>query len=488
MSAGLIPAAILLVIAVVSIYGLRRCDERVRIGFDAACFLAVSLYFLSHRTFPIFPPLSVSADSTALGLRAIGGAWWLLGSRLLVMGLWLVHRRDRRPHETRLFFDIAAAAIYIATAVVVLNSVFALPVGGILATSGVVAIVIGLALQNTLADVFAGIAVGIEAPFHVGDRIQIDGRIEGQVVQANWRSIRVQTDGDDIAIIPNSLLAKAEIINRSSPSQRRTASVDLTCPNEAVPERVIETLLDATLLCPHLLRSPAPSAILAELGTKRSTYRVSFFVEGTAQLAATKDLLLRCTRRQLRYSGLLDHSVMSETANGNATRGSLLARRLLKDAVLFECLTDPQLDGLAAQLQSLRLEPGEILFEQGATDASLYVVSSGILEFTRLLPSGLETVGSIGAGDYVGEIGLLTGAPHAVAATARTHCRIYRLERDAIAPLLKENSLLAAAFDKSIRHGLAILHRSVVASATPGLGARGHLLRRIRSFFNFGSD
>jgi hypothetical protein len=132
---------------------------------------------------------------------------------LIVTTIWLSFHRNQRTSQTTLFSDLFGAAIYIATALVVLNSVFSLPVNGLLATSGVVAIVLGLALQNTLADVFAGMAVGVEAPFSVGDRNQIDEKIEGQVVQVNWRSIRIQTDGDDIAIIPNSQIAKAQIVN-----------------------------------------------------------------------------------------------------------------------------------------------------------------------------------------------------------------------------------------------------------------------------------
>jgi CRP-like cAMP-binding protein len=347
--------------------------------------------------------------------------------------------------------------------------------------------VIGLALQNTLADVFAGIAVGIEAPFHVGDRIQIDGRIEGRVVQANWRSIRVQTDGDDTAIIPNSLIAKAEIVNRSCPSERRTASVELTCPNHAVPERVTAALLDAALLCPDIQRSPAPTAVLTEVGTRRSSYKISFYVESTQLLSSTKDLLLRNARRQLHYSGLSDRRPIRKRIDADASRDSVLGRRLLGDAVVFECLTDAQLDDLAGQLQPLRVEPGENLFEQGATDSSLYLVASGTLELTRLLAAGPDTLGSIGAGEYVGEIGLLTGTPHEVTARASTHCTVYRLERSALAPLLQENTQLFTAIDKSARRGLEILHRQVAASAAPALGTRGHLLLRIRHFFNAGA-
>jgi small-conductance mechanosensitive channel/CRP-like cAMP-binding protein len=485
-TATLIPAAVLLAIAIVGVVALRRFSDRVRIGFDAVCFLAISLYFLRQATFPVFLPLSGTADIAALWLRAVGGAWWLLGSRIIVAGLWFFVRRDRRSREARLFSDLSAAAIYIATAGVVLNSVFALPITGIVATSGVVAIVLGLALQNTLADVFAGIAVGIEAPFSVGDRIQIADGIEGRVVQVNWRSIRIQTDGDDVAIIPHSIIAKAEIINRSVPSQRRAGSVELTCPEGAGPERVIEMLLDATLLCPDILRAPAPCAVLKQLRPKRNVYEISFFVDSTKHLSSTKDLLLRGARRQLHHAGFLDKTTGDETASLNGTANTVTARRLLHGLVLFECLTEQQIDGLSNRLNMRRLEPGEALFAEGATDTSLYVVSSGILEFTRQVGSVSETVGCIGAGDYVGEIGMLTGATHAATAAALTYCQIYQLPREAIAPLLTENPELAAAFEKSVRRGLEILDRGVAIRVTPSIGPKGQLLQRIRSIFHFG--
>ena len=483
MTVTLIPAAVLLVVAIAGIVGLRRLSDRVRIGFDAICFLAISLYFFRQGAFPVFPPLSGSADSTALWLRAVGGAWWFLGARLLVAGLGFIVHRNRHSREARMFSDLLAAAIYIATAAVVVNSVFALPITGVVATSGIVAIVLGLALQNTLADVFAGIAVGIEAPFGVDDRIEIGDRIEGQVIQVNWRSTRIQTDGDDVAIIPNSLIAKAEIINRSFPSQRRAASVEIPCPEGATPERVIEVLLHATMLCPDILQTPAPGVVLTQLGTKRNLYKISFVVESTGRLQSTKDVLLRAARRQLLYAGFLDKPRENEATKLAAAGAVPTARRLLRDLVVFECLADQQIDDLMKSLELRRLEPEETLFMEGAKDASLYVVAFGVMNISRQAGAISETIGRIGAGEYIGEIGMLTGAPHAATVIARTHCQVYRLPREAIAPLLSENAELAAAFDKSVRRGLEIIHRGVAARATPSIGPQGQLLLRIRSFF-----
>jgi CRP-like cAMP-binding protein len=366
-----------------------------------------------------------------------------------------------------------------------LISVLALPIGGLLATSGVLAIVLGLALQNTLADVFAGIAFGIEAPFSVGDRISLGDKTEGTVVQMNWRSIRILTDGDDVAIIPNSVVAKSDIVNRSFPTRVRSACVELSCPAASDPERVIDTLKQATLLCPTILPVPPSSAVLIRLGPKESRYRVTFSVSDTEHLSTTKDQLLRHARQQLYYSGLyFPRAAQDGGSSDEGTTCRLPVLPLLQDIVLFESLEPQQLAELAAHVTLRSLEPAEVLFAQGGSEATLFIVVSGILQISQETKfSGQQTVGFIGAGDYLGEVSLLTGASYAATAIARTPCKIYGLDCNVIKRLLAANSRLYAEFDRSARRGLAILNRGVAVRATDE-GARHSLVDRIRAFFD----
>lgn len=487
MSPTLILAAVLFAVAILGVLGLRHFSNRVRIAFDLLCFVAITLFLFREGASPMFAPLPPSPTTGDLWLRAIGAAWWLLGARIAAAAIVRsTTHRDQGSRGARLFSDLASAVIYIGAAAAVLNSVLALPVTGLLATSGVLAIVLGLALQNTLSDVFSGIAVGLEAPFSVGDHIQIGDKIEGRVIQVNWRSIWVQTDSDDVAIVPNSLVAKAEIVNRSLPNQGRSQSIELTCQESAAPEQVIELLLHATLLCPNISRNPEPKAVLTLLGRKANSYKITFFVETMRQLSPTKDQLLRAARRQLHCAGLLDKPPLEPLATPTGTRDAIAPRRLLSGLMLFEYVAEAQLAELAERLEPLRLEPGDVLFAQETVDATLFVVASGIVEFVRDAEGVTTTIGCIGAGEYIGEVGLLTGAAHAVTATARTHCLVYRLPHDALAPLLKDNADLAASFDKSARRGLDILNRAVAAHDTPYIAARGQLLTHIRAFFHHG--
>jgi small-conductance mechanosensitive channel/CRP-like cAMP-binding protein len=483
MTSSLLPVLILGFV-IVSYISLRPFPARVRQLFDSVCFVGATFVLYRHQTLPL-PGSGVAANAASLWLHAVAGIWWLLGARVLVAVMSFTLNHNRRWREARLFPDLTAAAIYTAAVSVVLISVLALPIGGLLATSGVLAIVLGLALQNTLADVFAGISFGIEAPFNVGDRISLGDKIEGTVVQMNWRSIRILTDGDDVAIIPNSVVAKSDIVNRSFPTRVRSAFIELSCPAGSNPERVIDTLQQATLLCPPILPVPPSSAVLTRLGSTESRYRVTFSVSDTEHLSTTKDLLLRHARRQLYHSGLYFPRAAEGAQRTRENTGQPLAvLPLLQEIVLFEALETEQLAALAGSVKPRSLEPGEELFAQGGTEATLFVVVSGILQISQhTQPSGQQLAGFIGAGDYIGEIALLTGAPYAATATARTHCRLYGLDCHVIKPLLAANSDLYAEFDRSARRGLAILNRAVAVRATDD-SAHQSLLHRIRAFFD----
>jgi small-conductance mechanosensitive channel/CRP-like cAMP-binding protein len=482
-TSSLLPVSILGFV-IVSYIALRPFPSRVRNLFDFVCFVGATFILLRHHAFPL-PGSGGAANGTALWLRAVAGIWWLLGARVLVAVMSFTLNHNRRWREARLFPDLTAAVIYTAAVAVVLISVLALPIGGLLATSGVLAIVLGLALQNTLADVFAGIAFGIESPLNVGDRISLADKIEGTVVQMNWRSIRIHTDGDDIAIVPNSVVAKSDIVNRSFPTHLRSSFIEFSCPATADPERVIDTLQQATLLCPTILPVPPSSAALTRLGSTESQYRVTFSVADTKYLSTAKDLLLRHARRQLYYTGLyIPRAAQDIPAPGESTdRLFHTVLPLLQDITLFEALEAEQLAEIAVHLKPRSLEPGDVLFAQEGSEATLFIVASGILEISQLTElSGPQTAGYIGAGDYIGEISLLTGAPYAATATARTHCKLYGLDRNVIGPLLAGNADLYAEFDRSARHGLTILHRGVAVRATDDSAGQS-LLHRIRSFF-----
>ena len=180
-----------------------------------------------------------------------GIVWWVLGAWLLKSVLDLVLLRtffpeNDEPHARRLFADLASGLIYALAFVGIVGTVFNEPVSTFLATSGVLAIVLGLALQNTLGDVLAGLAINIERPFGAGDWISLADRVEGQVMQVNWRATRIRTRSHDLVVIPNSAVSKGVVTNHSRPAGPHRCVVRLSVDLAVAPSRVVEALNGVT--------------------------------------------------------------------------------------------------------------------------------------------------------------------------------------------------------------------------------------------------
>jgi small-conductance mechanosensitive channel/CRP-like cAMP-binding protein len=465
------PVIGLLILSMVGLLALRSRSRWWTFGAECTLLLVFVALLAARGTSPIPAAHAIPAGAAGIWTRILAVAWWLIAARALSSALIVLLGHDGRTREARLVSDLLSAAIHVAAVLIILNSVLNLPVNGLLATSGVLAIVLGLALQNTLADVFSGIAVGLEQPFHVGDRISIKDLIEGVVVQVNWRAIRIRTDGEDLATIPNSIVAKAQILNRSVPTERRSASLEVIAPAQAMPDHIIMLLDHAIMLSSGLLTNPAPSITMTRLGLKTSTYAINYFVPQTSGMAAARNILLQQVRRQFYHAGLCE--------GGKPTPMDTLGR-----IALFETLTAEQITGLARHLTRHTLEQSDTLFEQGSSGASLFVVAEGVLEISRHVEGEApHRLGRIGVGEYIGEISLLTGDPRPVTVTAVTDAVILELPHKALEAPLAETAELGAALERSVMRGLDLLHRDVAARAIRPLDEKGALFDRIRHFF-----
>ena len=218
------------------------------------------LTWLLQRAFgsPVVPQFHATRPGEQIWGRLIQIGWWMLGARVAVGIVRLVVVLENRPRETQIVSDLLAGAIYIATGLAVINFVFAVPIGGLVATSGVVAIVLGLALQSTLSDVFSGIAVGLEHAYKPGDLLSVEGGVEGQVLQINWRSTQIATPHNSIAIVPNSIMAKSRLENRSAPTPTRGITVSVSTDATVDPRHSLAVLDAAVKACRLPLPQPSP--------------------------------------------------------------------------------------------------------------------------------------------------------------------------------------------------------------------------------------
>src|SRR5262249_6488849 len=154
--------------------------------------------------------------------------------------------------------------------------VFDAPVGTLIATSGVVAVILGLALQSTLADVFSGIALNLARPYGIGDWLAIGNSVEGKVVETNWRATHLLTGTNNLVIVPNSDLAKARLTNLSSPEPSHGVTIKIRFRPTTPPSAMLEVMRSVMLSSTSILMVPEPSIQVTSLDANAVEFELSF--------------------------------------------------------------------------------------------------------------------------------------------------------------------------------------------------------------------
>lgn len=225
-----------------------------------------------------------SSGESRVPSELFGIVWWILGAWLVSSLLGLVLRRtlfpdDNEPHARRLFGDMASVLVYVVALVGIMDTVLKQPISAVLATSGVLAIVLGLALQNTLADVFSGLALNIERPFRAGEWITIPDGIEGQVMEINWRATRIRTASNDMIVIPNSMISKATVTNHRRLKDPHICTVMIKIDHSVVPGSVINALQAAARGTLGIARDTMPCAYASNFHDALIVYGLDFAID-----------------------------------------------------------------------------------------------------------------------------------------------------------------------------------------------------------------
>ena len=441
----------------------------------------VVLTLLVRRIFgsPLRPTMAPGEPWEQAWQRLVAAGWWVAAARSVAGVARLALVLQNRSRETQILSDLIGAAIYVASAFAIVDVVLAVPIGGLVATSGIIAVVIGLALQSTLSDVFSGIAVDLERPYRAGDFLWVEGGIEGIVREVNWRSTHIATGTGDIAVVPNSVIAKARLINHSLPVPVRSASVEVRLDARVDPARALAALEAAVCACRLPLPSPAPGVALTALRGDGAAYEISFAVASSAVLGAARTELFTAVHRHLFHAGipLAVDGVAEVPVPPVPTLADLLAR-----SDLFGAL-DPEERGLLAdRMVEVRLSPGDTLFRQGEAAEALVLVASGTAGILRRVGGAEDLVYRLGPGGSLGAIGLITGEPYAATATALTRLTAFRLDGAAIAAAIGARPALKDGLEDLARRGQAAISADIAALEDHGGEQPELFLSRMRAF------
>lgn len=426
---------------------LARVQTAIRFSANIAFFMLLTVLLVRNGVAPWSDDVVAEDLTHRLFIGLAKATWWIGGAMVLVSAVRLFLIFEQKPREGRLIQDLLVGLIYSGAALAVIAFVFSLPVGTLIATSGVFAIVLGLALQSTLNDVFSGIALNLGRPYGVGDWIALEDGVQGRVVETNWRSTYLLNGTNDLVIVPNSALAKARLTNLTGTDSVHGASIVIRLlPTR--PPAVVEDAMRSVLLSANcILKSPAPSVSIVGLDASAIEVELSFKVAELSRTAVAKNEIYDLIFRHIKAAGLqlgASQGGLQEVDHvGEPSKHPGTPWRLLSTIPLFSTLTEDEMESLAGTMKRLTFKKDGVIAPQDASMTSLMIVRSGVVVVEKKTGDACHEVTRLAPGDLFGERGVLMGAPETAQMRALTFVVVYEISKDHLAGVMRDRPSLA---------------------------------------------
>lgn len=406
---------------------------------------------------------------------------------------WFLAQRLGRPLP-RIFHDILQALVFVGVGLVTLRAMGVEP-GSILTTSALLTAVIGLSLQETLGNLFAGLAVQTERPFDVGDYIQFEEGEDliGRVAEINWRSTKIVTSDLVQVIVPNSTLAKAPLKNFSRPTPMCRRRVVVQSPYDVPPGRAIRALLEAVKGSLGVLAAPEPRALLHSYADSGIEYRVQYFISDFEHRLEIDSTVRERIWHAFARAGIsipfpirevLHHDVAAEARESPPDVASQL--RALRGAEFFDALPRDALEALAQVAKIRTYSAGELVVRQGDTGTELFLVKRGeVVVMLEREGAAHHQLARLGPGRVFGEVALMTGERRTATIEALRETTLLVIDEADFREVMQRSPELKLRISELLSERQAQL-----ASIAPGPGAPADealsraLLNRLREFFS----
>jgi len=470
--------ALLLVSVVVRAVSLNRLVRRkIRLSI-----LLFAVYAIVSGALQAFAP---TADMAATVMSVARLLLALASINLAVVAVVNPLRADRVPERfPAIVQDTIIIGLFMLVATVALQEKF-------LTTSAVGAVVIGFALQDTLGNTFAGLAIQVEKPFKVGHWVAI-GPHEGRVVEVNWRATNLRTKAGNLVVLPNAFISKEAIVNYSEPEAPTRLQTVVGVSYDVPPNQVKSAILDALRDQPLICGTPAPEVFIADFAASSIHYLIRFWITDYGVDTAALDQVRSAAYYTLRRHGYeipypIQVEYERETVKERVSDRISRVEEHLHSIDLFAPLTRQERAELAARASEQLFGRGEIIVRQGDAGSSMFIIVRGRV---RIVEASGRELASLDAGGYFGEMSMLTGQPRSASVQAVDDCEVLELTAESLRSVALANPDVLEHISSVVAARRADLERQKAEVYAGRAGAEDSprsLLGRIQAFLRLPS-
>jgi len=363
----------------------------------------------------------------------------------------------------RVLHGLVLGIIYLLVLFAVLKDILKVNITPFLATSAILTMVLGLAFQGVLSNILSGMSLHFTKSFYKDDWIRV-GEDEGRVIDTNWRETRILDRFSNIIILPNNKVASEKFTNFSRPTKSTALTLTVKAGYDAPPTSVLEALLEAAADVPEVRTTPPPEAYALSYDDFGINYLLKFWITDFDQkypiwsevgrlvwykfkrrnieiplpLSDKVSDVLRMVREKEGLAPLVEEREKNfrDLLNSSFLRyqeGEKKGELLVSEKAVRE---------LSDSVKRVRFAPGEILFKQGESGESCYVVCEGSIkgeiayeEKGRKYTSDFR----VGKGGLFGEMSLFTGMPRTATGIVEAESELLEVKAEDFARLLERN-------------------------------------------------
>ncbi len=355
--------------------------------------------------------------------------------------------------------------------------------------STILGIVVGLALQDTLGNLFAGIALQADQPFQVGDVINLqNNKWTGVVESVSWRGVKIRTFQNKIVVISNASLGKEYI--EVAPRENLNARLNFfSTLYSASPSKTIHLIREVVRQIENVSPKIRPIVRIRNLGDSAIEWEVKYWLEDYAKYNDT-DALVRqrvwyaFQRENIHFAfptRTLHIETQSLEPDFTETVNEIFER--LNEVSLFAPLTDEETQQIAETVEAKIFSNGEKIVRRGQDGKSMFIIHRGSVKVQINEDGVIKVVRTLSEGDFFGEMGLFTGEPRTATVLANEETEVLEINHTCLKPILEANPDLVERFSEIIEERRAKLTEVNTKQTTDTQIGKSGMFDSIRKFF-----
>ncbi len=374
--------------------------------------------------------------------------WWIvpafLVNRAVIFFIFAHIERKLGTYIPGIIPKFVSAIIYTLAVFGIIAFVFDEKITSLLATSGLAAMIIGMAIQINISNIFSGIVINMEHPFRIGDWVQFANHEEGKIIDINWRSTRLLTRKGNILSIPNSQAAESVCRNYSRPYDAIWGWFTVHILPEYDPEQVLVVLNKAVGLALSIHKELAPGAVYMGMTEWSNDFMVMYCYQDYENKLSTDEEVRKKVWYHLQHAGITPALQKTKIQMFNGQKDtevmSLSVFQLLSEVDVFKPLSKTDLGQIARKVKPAYFTEGAIVARQNDPGGAMFVVLEGEL-MVRMKTENDEAVEvkRLGPKDVFGKRSAFAGESYYADLVAVTPSITLKITKNDIEPILKQS-------------------------------------------------